>query len=236
MRIRFIYPIVLALVAVVSAWSADDAKKPRFDGSWRWDFTMPDGGQVTPSLKLRTRSNGELAGTSRFRSATETPITNIVVEGTKLSFDVIRDYLGDPVVTHYEGTLQDDTIKGKITSTSNGEKHTYDWEAKRASGIDGVWKWTVNYGERTFESRVTLKLEGEKLRGKISSGRGDTDIQHGRFRENKVTFEVERRGFGGGEKTTNFYRGKFDGDKIVGTFTSTFGGLRTNEWNAARAD
>jgi hypothetical protein len=236
MKIRSIYPIALALVAAISAWAADDAKKPRFDGIWRWDFTMPDGGQVTASLKLRIRSNGELAGTSRFRSATETPITNIVVEGTKLSFDVIRDYFGDPVVTHYEGSLKDNIIKGKITATSHGEKQTYDWEAKRASGVDGTWKWTVTFREQPFESRVTLKLEGEKLRGKINSGRGDTDIQHGRFRDNRVTFEVERRGFGGGEKTTNFYRGKLDGDKIVGTFTSTYGGLRTNEWNATRAD
>ena len=236
MKMRCFYATVCALLALVSvAPSADAPKKVRFDGVWRSEFTMPDGSQVNPSLKLRTK-DGQLTGTSRFRSGTETPITNIVVDGANISFDVVRSYLGDPVVTHYTGQLQGDVLKGKIVSESNGEKQTYDWKAERASGIDGVWKWSIEFGERTFESRVTLKLEGDKVRGKITTGRGESDIHRGRFRDNRVTFEVERRGRDGGERTTNYYRGRFDGDTIVGTYTSTFGGLRTNEWNATRAD
>jgi hypothetical protein len=236
MKMRCLYATVLSLLVLVCvAPSADAPKRTRFDGIWRWEFTMPDGGQVTPSLKLRTKE-GQLTGTSRFRSGTETPITNIVVDGATISFDVVRNYLGDPVVTHYTGRVQGDILKGKIVSESNGEKHTYDWKAERASGIDGVWKWPVTFRDQTFEQRVTLKLEGDKVRGKLATGRGESDIHRGRFRDNRVTFEVERRGRDGGEKTTNYYRGKFDGDTIVGTYTSTFGGLRTNEWNATRAD
>jgi hypothetical protein len=153
-----------------------------------------------------------------------------------VSFDVVREYFGEQVVTHYSGKLEGTSIHGKITSNVGGEKQVYDWDAKRISGIDGVWKWSVTFGDRTFDSRVTLKLEGDRLTGKLSGGRSDTDIHRGRFRDNRVSFQVERRGFGGGETTTNIYRGRLEGDKITGIYTSTFGGLRTNDWNAVRAD
>jgi len=230
--------LLVLMLFTLFAQAADDApKKSPFEGIWRWEFAMPDGSEVTPTLKLRTK-DGKLTGTSRFRSGTETEIRNVKVKGDELSFDVKRDYLGDEIVTHYTGKLAgNDTIKGKITAKSSGGEHSYDWEAKRASGIDGIWKWSVMFGEREFESRVTLKREGEKLRGKITAFRGDRDIQHGRFRNNVVSFEVERRGRDGGGSSTNFYRGKFADDKITGTYTFSWeGDTRTNEWNAVRAD
>ena len=225
---------ILAATCVFHSVAADDTAKSSLDGTWLWNFTMPDGAQVTPRVKFKTK-DGELTGTSRFRAGGEVPITNITFKNGELSFDVVRDLFGDQAVTRYSGKLEGTAIKGKITSSSGGEKHVYDWDAKRISGIDGVWKWSVTVGERTFDSRVTLKLDGERLTGKLSGGRGDVDIHRGRLRDNRVSFEVERRGFDG-ERTTNVYRGRLDGDKIAGIYTSTFGGLRTNDWNAVRAD
>jgi len=223
-----------AVFALNVIGAEDPAGRSPLDGTWLWNFTMPDGGRVTPRVKFRTK-DGELTGTSRFRPGAEAPLTNIVFKNGRVSFDVVRDYLGEPVATHYDGTLNGATIKGKITSSANGEKQTYDWDAKRVSTVEGVWKWSITFGERTFDSRVTLKLEGEKLTGKLAGGRSESDIHRGRFRDNRVRFEVERRG-SDGERTTNVYRGKLDGDKITGTYTSHFGGYRTNDWNAVRAD
>jgi hypothetical protein len=63
---------------------------------------------------------------------------------------------------------------------------------------------------------------------------GAVDIHHGRFRTNMVSFHTVRER--DDEKTTNHYWGKFSGETIVGSYTSTMGGLRTNEWRAVRAE
>jgi hypothetical protein len=222
----------LAAVFMMNVTAAEDAKKSPLTGLWVWTFTTSDGGQVTPRVRFKMK-DGELTGTSTFRSGWDAPLKNIVFKDGQVGFDVARDYLGDKVTTHYSGKLSGTTITGKITAAANGETETYDWDAKRISGVEGVWKWTVTYNERSFDQRVTLKPEGEKLTGKLATGRGDIDIHHGRFKDNHIHFETERRGFDG-EKTTNVYRGTLDGDKITGTYTSNFGGRRTNEWNAVR--
>jgi hypothetical protein len=229
-----VWILATALALDVSA-AEEPAKKSPLEGIWLWSFTNSDGGHLAPRVKFKAK-DGELTGISRFRAGSEAPVTNIIFKDGQVSFDVVRDYLGEPVVTHYRGKLNGTAIKGKITSTANGEQQIYDWDAKRVSGIDGVWKWTVTVGEWTIDSRVTLKADGEKLTGKLAGGRGgDLDIHRGKFKENRVYFEVERRNRDG-EKSTNVYRGKLDGDKITGTFTSTFREYRTNEWDAARAD
>ena len=86
------------------------------------------------------------------------------------------------------------------------------------------------------ESVLTLKRDGDKLSGKYNAGKpGEADIQHGRFRNSEVSFEIERER--DGDKTTNFYRGKFSGEDITGRSITDFGGrVRTNEWRAVRAD
>lgn len=233
-RINAVWTLAAALTLNVNA-ADEPAKRSPLEGSWLWSFTNSDGGHLTPRLRFKTK-DGELTGTSRFRAGSETPLTNLVFKDGQVSFDVVRDYLGEPVVTHYRGKLSGTAIKGKITSTANGEQQIYDWDAKRVSGIEGAWKWTVSFGEWTFDSRVTLKADREKLTGKLAGGRGgDLDIHKGRFRDNRVYFEVERRNRDG-EKSTNVYRGRLDGDRIIGTYTSTFREYRTNEWDAVRAD
>jgi hypothetical protein len=136
--------------------------------------------------------------------------------------------------------LSGDTIKGKVTSKSNGEERSYEWIAARASGLDGAWTLSVDWGrDRPFESRLTLKQEGEKVSGKLKGFRGESDIHHGRLKDGRISFDVERPGWGGGEKSTNHYHGKFSGDRMVGTVEmNRFGGegRQTNDWEAVRAD
>src|SRR5262245_7461559 len=119
---------VLVMAWALYATAAEDAAKSPLDGTWLWNFTMPDGAHVTPRVKFRMK-DGELTGTSRFRPGAEAPLTNIVFQNGQVSFDVVREYFGERVVTHYSGKLEGTEIKGKITSNS-GEKQIYDWDAK----------------------------------------------------------------------------------------------------------
>lgn len=225
------------LVALLNAGAAENGKK--LDGTWRWDFTMRDGSETTPRVKFKTDKEGKITGTSVSRKGSEAPLTNIVVKGDRVSFDVVRDYLGDKVVTRYAGRISGDTIRGTITSKSNGEEQTYDWEATRPSGLNGAWKWNVNFGRRAVELTMTLKQDGEKLTGKIRGGGGgntESEIHRGKVKDGNVSFETERTNREGIKRVTR-YHGKVADDTITGKVEANFGGeWTTNKWEPIRAD
>lgn len=244
MSSNFIKSLAVAIGMVMAGWflvHAADAPRARspLEGTWQWDFKMPDGGEVTPRLRFRTK-DGELTGTSRFRRGSETALKNISLKGGQVSFDVVRERdEGEEVVTHYRGRLSGDTIRGKITSRMNGTEQSYDWVAKRVSALDGRWTLALDFGgDRPFESRLTLKQEGEKLSGKLAGWGGERDIHRGRFKEGKISFEVERGGRGGTEKSTNRYYGNVVGDRMEGKveMNNRSGDRETNFWDAVRAD
>ena len=225
--------IVVALAGLAPA--ADEKPAVSFAGTWRWTFTMPDGTTVKPKLKLK-QDGGKLTGRSSLRTGSETEISEGKVEGETIRFQVVRDNFGEKIVTNYAGRLTGKTITGKIESNWNGETQTYDWVAERAhEGAEGTWKWSIPFGDRKVDSRVTLKQEGEKLTGKMPVFRRDVEIKHGKIKDGEVYFEVE---FGREEeKFLSKYRGKQDGDTIKGTIESNFGGRDvTLDWHATRGD
>ena len=228
---------LLCLVAGVSAAELDPSvAPPTFAGSWTWKFTMPDGTAVRP--KVRLMQTGEVfTGTSSLRPGTEAPVTNVVVRDNSIAFEVVRRQHGDTVITRYTGTRNGNVIKGEMESNWAGEKRSYPWEARRAAGIDGTWKWTVQFGGRKFESRVTLKMEGDKLTGSMPGRDGRlTPIKHGSFKDGMVAFEVDR-----GRDDTRFvtkFEGKLEGEILKGTTETTFGDgePRVDDWEPTRSE
>lgn len=99
----------------------------------------------------------------------------------------------------------------------------------------GTWKWSNTFGERTFESTLTLKLEGDKLSGAMA-GRGnqETAIEDATFKDGTVSFKLTRER--NGRKSTSSYSGKFEGDTITGKIESDRGGkTNSRDWTAKRA-
>lgn len=245
MKYKFVKAVSLFAACGLSLFAAEQASRSPLQGMWQWKFTMPDGGEISPRVSFKTK-DGKLTGASRFRSGSEAPLSNIVLNGNEVSFDVVRKYEGEIVTTHYSGKLSGDAIKGKITSKSNGEEQSYVWEARRLIGVEGSWRLYLDYGgEWPSESRLTLHQEGEKITGKLKSNfGGDSDIHRGKFKDGKIYFEVERGARGGGEKSTNRYHGRFTNDAMVGTVEMNRfgrgggggGGRQTNDWDALRAD
>jgi hypothetical protein len=229
---------LFVLLTTLFAWTFTHAATNTFDGSWQWHFTMPDGSQVHPKLKLK-QNGATLTGTSILRPGTETRITNGIVNGDDVQFEVVRERNGIAATTRYSGKRDGDIIRGKVESNWTGEIKTYDWEARRAAGIDGTWKWTNTFNNRSFEMRVTLKLEGDKLTGSTPGFRGGrpTPIKNGTFKDGEVYFEIER----GRDDFKSFskYEGKLEGDTITGTIETTFGSGEPRDpvdWDAQRAD
>ena len=115
-------------------------KAPTLEGTWRWDFVMPDGTTNRPKLRFSVEE-GQLSGVTSFRTGTETDLTNLVVIADRVSFQVVRRRSDRDIVTTYSGKWSDQSIKGKIESDWAGEKQTFDWEAVRAHhGVEGVWR------------------------------------------------------------------------------------------------
>ena len=64
----------LLTASPVSAADAADPSVPTIEGTWAWDFTMPDGAVATPKVTLR--QDGEtLTGSTGFRPGTEIAIS-----------------------------------------------------------------------------------------------------------------------------------------------------------------
>jgi hypothetical protein len=208
------------------------------DGIWRWTFTMPDGTTARPKLTLLT-DEGALTGTTSFRPGSETPITNVVLNGDELRFQVIRERGGQEIITTYSGRWSGKVMKGKIESNWAGQKQTYEWEAERAyEGVEGIWKWNASFRGRKYEARVKLEQEGEILTGTIPGSRRagrSIKVKNGTIKNGEVYFEIERGA--GQDKAVTLYKGKQTGDTIKGTIETTIDGKeQKSKWEARRAD
>ena len=231
----------LVFMAATPARETNQAANSTIEGTWRWKFVMPDGAVSNPKLKLALK-DGKLTGTSSFRAGSETAITNALFNNNEIRFQVIRERDGENIVTTYSGKWAGKTIKGKIESNWTGEAQTYDWEAERAQEADGLWRWSVAFGDRKIEMRAVLKQNGAKLEGTLPGrgrgGRGGqpAKIQNGSIKDDgEIYFEVEN-GFQENRSVTK-YKGKLTGDTIKGTIDSNFGGTpRKSDWAAERAN
>ena len=104
----------------------------------------------------------------------------------------------------------------------------------------GTWTWSTpgRDGGPERKSTLTLKADGDKVTGKISSpGRQgaatETEISDGKLTGDEITFNVTREF--NGNKITAKYNGKIAGDSITGKIeTERNGEARSRDWTAKR--
>ena len=121
--------LVVAFVAVAA------------DVSGKWTFEAPGrGGNPGRPTTITLKADGmKLTGTvpgggGKGAPPTEVEITNGKVDGNNIYFEVKRSMGGNDVVFKYEGTLDGDTMKLKITRPGqDGSPVTTEATAKRAA-------------------------------------------------------------------------------------------------------
>jgi hypothetical protein len=213
------------------------AKPPddRIDGTWTWEFTMPDGSSVNPKVTLKR--NGEiLTGTTSFRPGSDMKITNGVINGDEVSFEVVRERDGRKVVTKYSGRVTGGTISGRVESDWAGDLQTYDWLAiKPILPPNSAWKSVVALPDGTKQQwRMRFSQKKDSLEGRITtSSFQPLEIKNGKVQGEEISFIVDRKR---GAETDHFeYRGTVRGDSITGKVLSVLKGeTNTLDWTATR--
>jgi hypothetical protein len=105
----------------------------------------------------------------------------------------------------------------------------------------GTWAWSTpgRNGGEPRKTTLVLKVEGEKLTGKIASSGAqggqpvETEISEGKIKGSDVSFQVVREF--NGNKVTMKYSGKLEGDSIKGKIESERNGQpQSRDWEAKR--
>lgn len=102
---------------------------------------------------------------------------------------------------------------------------------------NGTWKFTqMGRGGNSRDVTLKLKLDGDKLTGKITAGQdnAEVDIEEAKYKDGELSFQVTRER--NGNKRVTKYKGKVDGDKITGKIDAPNqdGQSQERDWEAKR--
>jgi len=99
-------------------------------GLWKWVIVLENGDSHDLSLKLHQEGD-KLTGVVIIGD-NEIPISDGLVKDNEVTLKVTRERDGKTQVSKFKGTLDGDSIKGKIDSDWSGEMRNYAWNAKRS--------------------------------------------------------------------------------------------------------
>lgn len=232
---RWVAVCVVALLALgVVQVRAQDAKKEekkdakakevKVDGTYKWSFTRQNGETMESTLKLK-RDGEKLTGAVTGRQGNETEISDGKIgKDGMIAFTVTREFNGNSFTQKYEGKLEGDTIKGKISGERQGQAFSRDWEAKRvveAAKVAGTWRFErVNDNGDTMTATLKLKQDGNKITGTTQWANNEpVEIEEGKVEGNKLTFQVSREN--NGQKWTAKYNAEVTEEAIKGTVTAS---------------
>jgi hypothetical protein len=117
--------LVLGLLTAVSAYAAD------VTGKWKAELQTPDGQALTNEFTFE--ANGDkLTGTIvSSRSPEPKAIENGTIKGDAITFEVTRDFGGNPVKLSYSGTVKGDEIPMKVSVAGGDQTFEFELTAKR---------------------------------------------------------------------------------------------------------
>lgn len=83
----------------------------------------------------------------------------------------------------------------------------------RAQSVDGVWEGEVEGRNGMQPVTFNLKADGATLTGKVTTRRGDVDIEDGKIEGDQISFKTTLNF--NGNTATMVYTGKVSGDEIA---------------------
>jgi len=131
---KLLFVVTIALAFATFALYAADAT-----GKWTFEQPGRGGGPGRPTtITLKqdgTKLTGSVPGMGRGGDNPPPPteITDGKVDGNNVSFTVKREFNGNTMVTKYEGTINGDEMKLKITRDTQNGPMTNEVTAKRGT-------------------------------------------------------------------------------------------------------
>lgn len=208
-------------------------------GTWKFALMTPSGQSVEATLELK-QDREKLIG-NLVINGNELAIRDGQVKNDEVSFVFSRKRDKVDVLTRYKGQLTDDHIKGKSTSTVNGEEKISDWDAKRisyrsaaAGDLTGTWLYSFTTpGGQVLEPKMKLTQDGEQLSGSVFFNENEVPISEGRVHDGELSFKVTRDR--DGQILSSAYQGKVEGSLIHGKIQSNWSGSdKTYDFEARR--
>ena len=97
------------------------------------------------------------------------------------------------------------------------------------AGVDGAWKLTFQTDQGAIDADMTLKQDGQKVTGSLTSPQGEAPIE-GTFNSGKLvlTMSVDAQG----QALVITFNGALEKDTLKGDVD--FGGFGSAQWSATR--
>ena len=198
----------LTLVAAVlaigilnrTAWADDKPDAAKLAGTWKITVTTDDGQTYHPTLKIK-HEGGQLAGTFVSDSGQEVKVTELKLDGGKLTFKCTHDLGGQPINLKFEATVAADALDGKVDYELGGDTGTVKLNAKRAVEavkLAGTWKITAKTDDgQTYHPTLKLEQHSDQITGTYITDDGQqVKVQDAKLDGGKLTFKVTHD-FGG---------------------------------------
>jgi hypothetical protein len=116
-------------------------------------------------------------------------LSNIKLEGNKLTFDRTIRFGDNEFTMNYAGTVQDGKLTG-AWSSDRGEFETNGVKTKPMSPAAGVWDLNYSVGDREMTGKLTISQKPDgALAGKWTSQRGESEVANVEFQAGKLTFD-----------------------------------------------
>ncbi|MEZ5324990.1 MAG: hypothetical protein R3F19_07995 [Verrucomicrobiales bacterium] len=200
-------------------------------GSWSWTTSLGRDGQETTNTITLSKGDGATLGGTVKGGFGESKIIDAKLDGDALTFAVVVETDRGTWNSSYSGKIDEDKLKGKISTHFGERTMTIPFEATRtivAGNPAGTWTWSNRFGRDGAErvSSLKLKADGTTLTGTLKSGDNETAIKDGKIDGNMISFKVEREF--GGNTMTQAYTGQVRGDLIKGGWQT--GDASANAW------
>ena len=114
---KLLFVMTLLLVVAVGLWAADAS------GKWTWEQQGRQGSTMNVTLNLKqdgSNLTGNISMPGRGGQAMETAISEGKVDGSNVSFKVVREFNGNQFVTTYKGTVNGESMDLEITRPGFG--------------------------------------------------------------------------------------------------------------------
>ena len=122
---RTIGGLVLGLLTAVPVMAAD------VTGKWKAELQTPDGQTLTNELTFEAKGETLTGTIVSSRSPEPRPIENGTIKGDAITFEVTRDFGGNPVKLSYTGTVKGDELPLKVTVAGGDQTFEFEMVAKR---------------------------------------------------------------------------------------------------------